>query len=189
MESNKQLVEHNMSHSQFNIKTAVESEVWSMYTPSVASDNTTKELDKGDNNQSSTPWPGRVFIIRSRANGKVITFLNGKIILEAPGGLGTFRWRCTQNKGWMGFQDPASAMYLGCSQSEWLECVVPHHRDCEYILPQKRPDGGYVILMLKGGELRPLATESKEDKMEEVEQKVKLAKWESEEIAWDFIEV
>ena len=165
-----------------------ESEAPTICTPSVTSDNTTKDIHRCEASQSSAPWPGRTFIIRSHENGQVITFLDGKIVLDKPGGLGTFRWRCVEKKGWLGFRDPASARFLGYDQHGYLRCLVDHHKDWEYICPRKRPEGGYVLLVLVKEELLPLGVQTQETE-NGAEQKVKIVKWDSEGIVWDFIEV
>lgn len=147
-----------------------------------------KDLQESENSQSSVPWPGRVFIIRSHKNGQVITLMNGKIILDKPGGLGTYRWRCVEKKGWLGFQDPPGARYLGYDNRGWLRCAVDKHNDWEYICPRKRPEGGYVLLVLVKEELLPLGVHTEETE-NGVGQRVKIAKWNSEGIVWDFTEV
>jgi hypothetical protein len=156
-----------------------ESEAPTICTPSVTSDNTTKDIQRCEASQSSAPWPGRTLIIRSHENGQVITFLDGKIVLDKPGGLGTFRWRCVEKKGWLGFRDPASARFLGYDQHGYLRCLVDHHKDWE---------GGYVLLVLVKEELLPLGVQTQETE-NGAEQKVKIVKWDSGGIVWDFIEV
>jgi hypothetical protein len=129
-------------------------------------------------------------MIRSRFNEKVITLLNGDIVLEKPGSLGTYRWRCVENMGWLGFQDPASANYMGYNEEQRIRCAVDKHYDWEYFSPRKLPDGGYAILTLVEDKktllpigIYPLQAESG------VSQKVMIRDWRSEGIAWDFIEV
>ncbi|CAN9180154.1 unnamed protein product [Alternaria alternata] len=167
-----------------------ESEAPTICTPSVTSDNTTKDIQRCEASQSSAPWPGRTYIIRSHENGQVITFLDGKIVLDKPGGLGTFRWRCVEKKGWLGFRDPASARFLGYDEHGYLRCLMDHHQDYEYMCPRKRPEGGYVLLMLlkKKEELVPLGVQTQETE-NGVQQKLKTVKWDSGGIVWDFIEV
>ncbi|RMZ73904.1 major facilitator superfamily transporter multidrug resistance [Pyrenophora seminiperda CCB06] len=174
-----------MSHNELVAPSIVGSEDWNICTPSATSEDTTKHVQASP---SSIPWPGRTFIIRSRANGLVITFLDGQVILDKPGGLGTFRWRCVEEKGWLGFKDPASALYLGCDKWPWLRCAVPHHRKCEFITPRMRPDGGCVLLACHGESLQPLGVHAGETDKGGVT-KVKVTDWDAEGIVWDFIEV
>ncbi|KAH3974592.1 hypothetical protein HBH52_130520 [Parastagonospora nodorum] len=175
-----------MAHEQPTAPSIVGSETWDICTPSATSENTTKNAS--ETAQSSIPWPGRTFIIRSQTNGHVITFLDGEVILDKPGGLGTFRWRCVEDKGWMGFKDPASAQYLGYHEHGVLACHVPHHRKNEYICPRMRPGGGCVLLVCHDDFLRPLGVFANESE-HGIKQQVKTMDWNSEAMVWDFIEV
>jgi hypothetical protein len=177
-----------MAQDQFDDPVIVEAGTLTICTPSATSDNTTMEFQKSDDLRSSIPWPGRTFIIRSQQNGQVITFLDGQIILDKPGGLGTFRWRCVEKKGWVGFQDPASAMYLGSDDRGWLRCAANKHSDWEYVCPRKRPEGGYVLSALVEKELLPLGVHSKETNSG-LECRIRVGDWKSEGIAWDFVEL
>jgi hypothetical protein len=175
-----------MSQDELVAPSIVGFDTWDSRTPSATSENTTNNVQAL---QSSIPWPGRTFIIRSRANGLVITFLDGQVILDKPEGLGTFRWRCVETRGWLGFRDPASALYLGYDKESWLRCAMDHHQDWEYIAPRMRPDGGFVLLMLVEQALVPLGVCAKKLEHHGDEKKVKLTDWNAEGIVWDFIEV
>lgn len=177
-----------MAQQYPTIPLTADSETATIRTPSMSSENTTKDFQKSENPQSSVPWPGRTFIIQSQETGKVITFLDGEVVLDKPGGLGTFRWRCFEKEGWLGFRDPASARYLGYNCEGWLRCEVEWHQDCEYICPRKRPDGGYVLLVLRHMKLLPLGVHVEETE-DGAEHKVKIGDWNSDGIVWDFIEV
>jgi hypothetical protein len=176
-----------MAHDQPGAPSIVGSESWDICTPSASSENTTKNVSGIEIPQSSIPWPGRTFIIRSHKNGQVITFLDGKVVMDKPGGLGTFRWRCVEEKGWMGFKDPASAQYLGHHEHGLLFCS-PHHRNNEYICPRMRPEGGCVLLVRHDEHLRPLGVFANESENGN-KQKIKIMDWSSDGIVWDFIEV
>jgi hypothetical protein len=177
-----------MAQDQHMAPSIIDSDTWDVCTPATTSEKTSENTQTSETPQSSIPLPGRTFIIRSRANGQVITFLNGKIILDKPGGLGTFRWRCVETLGWMGFKDPASALHLGYDEQSWLRCAMSHHHDWEYICPRMRPDGGFVLMVLVEQELLPLGACGEESE-HGVEQKVKIMDWLSDRIVWDFIEV
>ncbi|XP_014557167.1 hypothetical protein COCVIDRAFT_97711 [Bipolaris victoriae FI3] len=159
-------------------------------TPPTTNSNpiTSKDQQKWESFQSSIPWPGRTFIIRSHDTGQVITFLDGEIILDKPGGFGTFRWRCVERRGWLGFRDPVSARYMGYDSRGWIRCAVDKHNDWEYICVRKRPEGGYVLLVLVENKLLPMGVCSQETGGV-VRQRVKIRDWNSEGIVWDFIEV
>jgi hypothetical protein len=176
-----------MAHDQPVAPSVVGSESSDIYTPSV-SENTTKNALDNDTPQSAIPWPGRTFIIRSRKNGQVITFLDGEVVMDELGGLGTYRWRCVEEKGWIGFKDPASAQYLGYHEHGLLFCRSSHHRNNEYISPRMRPEGGCVLLVRHDEHLRPLGVFANEWG-NTIKQKIKIMDWSSEEIVWDFIEV
>lgn len=179
---------HNMAGDQPVAPSVAESETWDVCTPSATSENTTKNPSIGELPQSSIPSPGRTFIIQSRQDGKVITFLDGEVVLDKIGGLGTFRWRCVEEKGWMGFKDPASALYLGYHEHGLLCCRAPHHKNNEYICPRLLPGGGWALLVRQSDHLRPLGVLSNEAD-DTRKRKIKIAHWTSEGIAWDFIEV
>lgn len=161
-----------------------ESEPLCPYTPSATSNNTIEDSQTFDEGSASIPWPGQYFIIRSRTIGHVITFFNRKIILAQQGGLGILRWRCIQKNGWLGFQDPASSMYLGYDEAGWLCCASYKHSEQEYVCPRKRPEGGYVLLVLVEKEPSPIGVRSTDT----VDQ-IKIRDWKSESIMWDFIEI
>lgn len=177
-----------MAQEHPNILPIIDAKTESICTPSMTSDGTTKDCEKGENFQSSVPWPGRTFIIQSQKTGDVITFLDGEITLDKPGGLGTFRWRCFEKEGWLGFRDPSSARYLGYNERGWLHCAVTWHQDCEYICPRKRPEGGYILLVLVKMQLRPLGVSTEKTK-NGTKHRIKIQDWNSDGIVWDFIEV
>ncbi|KAJ5022942.1 hypothetical protein PSV08DRAFT_404953 [Bipolaris maydis] len=178
----------NMAHGQPTAHSFVGSETWHIPTPSASSEDTTQNASRNEILQSSIPWPGRAFIIRSRKNGQVITFLDGEVVMDKIGGLGTFRWRCVEEKGWLGFKDPASAHCLGYQEHGILFCRFPHHRNNERIFPRMRPEGGYVLLVRHDDHLRPLGVFADQSKSG-TKQKIKIMDWSSEDIVWDFIEV
>ncbi|KAI2478268.1 hypothetical protein Ptr902_10463 [Pyrenophora tritici-repentis] len=175
-----------MAHEQPTAPSVVGSDTWDICTPSATSENTTKNANETP--QCSIAWPGRTYIIRSQMNGHVITFLDGEVVMDKPGGFGTFRWRCVEERGWMGFKDPASAQYLGWHEHDLLFAKVHHHKNNERIFPRMRPEGGCVLLVCKGDSLRPLGVCADESK-DGTKQKVKIAEWDSEGIFWDLIEV
>jgi len=177
-----------MAHDQPVDPSIVGSETWDICTPSASSEDTPKNALGTEIPQSSIPWPGRTFIIRSHKSGKVITFLNGEVVMDKPGGLGTFRWRCVEEKGWTGFKDPASAQYLGFHEHGLLFCKTLHHRNNEYICPRMLPQGGFVLLVHQDKHLRPLGVFANESENGN-KQKIKIMDWSSEEIVWDFVEV
>lgn len=109
----------------------------------------------------SVPRPGETYIIGSSVRGLVLTLLDGRPILDHIGGHGSILWTCFENKGWIGFRNPASGRVLGHKADEkrcTLECRVPHHRGHEYVVLQQA-EGGYIIRLVIWGsknELRAL---------------------------------
>jgi hypothetical protein len=110
------------------------------------------------------------------------------MILDKPGGLGTYRWECVEKKGWLGFQDPVSAKYLGYDSEGWIRCAADAHNDWEYICPRKRPEGGYVLLVLVRKELVPLGVHRQKTE-KGWEQRIKIKDRNASAIVWDFSEV
>ncbi|KAF2702766.1 hypothetical protein K504DRAFT_464898 [Pleomassaria siparia CBS 279.74] len=101
-------------------------------------------------NPSSIPWPGSTFIIRSISDGHVITLLNGEITLAPPGGFGAYRWECVEARGWLGFREHASALFLGHDDQGNIACFGKKHLEWENFSVRMKPDGGYVLLAAHG---------------------------------------
>lgn len=126
---------------------------WTAMTPS--------ESTLGDINSrevvTSVPWPGNTFIITTTESPeRVITFVDGLIVLAPPGGRGSIRWDCIENKGWLGFRDPVSGRYLGHDKHGKLWCVVDKHDEWERFSARHKPEGGYVLLMKHWEKLLPV---------------------------------
>ena len=135
---------------------------------------------------SSVPWPGSTFIIKSAASGEVITLRDGKIALASPTDCGSIFWECVETKGWLGFRDSATGLFLGHNKNSGLWCVAQRHKGWENFCVMARPEGGYVLLMKHGDhKLWPVGIRMEEGiKM--------LAKIESkicEGTVWEFVEV
>jgi hypothetical protein len=174
-----------------------DSEYPTVYTPSMTSPSLTGRLDKQDESQplpsSSVPKSGSSFLIQSVATGKVITFQQGRIVLSPLGGHNMTRWQCVENKGWLGFRDPASGMFLGYDNNEELCCMVRRQDLWENFCVRQRSEGGYLLLMTHyenwimffWNELRPVGM-----KVENGSEKLAVVKdWKSDLIVWQFIKV
>lgn len=96
---------------------------------------------------SSVPWPGSTFIIRAISSGHVLTLQDGQVILASPGGRGSIHWACVENKGWLGFQNLASGMFLGYDKNWKICCAADRQREWENFCVRMTPEGGYVLLM------------------------------------------
>ncbi|KAL8769041.1 MAG: hypothetical protein Q9209_004827 [Squamulea sp. 1 TL-2023] len=131
------------------------------------------------------PWPGSTFIIRSVKSGHVLTLLDGQIVLAQPGGRGSIHWACVETKGWFGFLNVVSGMFLGYDANWKLCCSVERHRWWEFFCVRPRPEGGCVLFTTHYERLWPVGIK--------VEQGVeKLAKIEgggSDGIVWEFAKV
>ncbi|KAH7060981.1 hypothetical protein BKA63DRAFT_528293 [Paraphoma chrysanthemicola] len=158
-----------------------------------AASNISEQTASKSSSGSSIPWPGRTFIIRSVATGKVVTLRHGKVILAALGGHGTIRWECHETNGWIAFREAASYMYLGYDDDGDIRCSVRHHKDWERFCVRQRPDENYVLLMYHFGNMAnkvwkgfcPVGIETKDG----VERLSVIRDWDSETTAWQFIQV
>jgi hypothetical protein len=132
-------------------------------TPSMTSENTLEEyktiLNSSTLLDSSIPQAGSSFIIRHVATDKVVTFQEGDIRLGDIGGHYTFRWKCVEKKGWFGFRDPASHMFMGHNDRGVISCQVKHHKGFEEFCLRHAPGGGYNLLLKHSDELRPIGLE------------------------------
>ena len=128
-----------------------DSEYLTANTPSATSSSLTDRLVKQDEGQllpsSSVPKPGSSFIIQSAETRKVITFHQGRVVLCPIGGHNMTRWQCVENRGWFGFQDPASGMFLGYDKNEEICCTMNRQDLWENFCVRQRPEGGYLLLM------------------------------------------
>ncbi|RDI84775.1 hypothetical protein Vi05172_g5336 [Venturia inaequalis] len=138
---------------------------------------------------SSTPWQGCTYIIRYSKTGEVLTFVDGEVVLEKPGGRGCIKWDCVETGGWVGFKSPVSGRYIGQHDGE-LVCDVDHHLWCEHFIARPVPEGGFVLLMREGHEsLDYLGGGLRVVGSKEVHGKKKVAKVDGDAIIWDFVKV
>ncbi len=114
------------TRNQVALVCVAESDSSCLPTPSSTSHGTILDMSSHDIPQSSpkssAPWPNSTYIIRSVSTGKVITFRRGKIILAPLNGHSAIRWECFEQKGFIGFRDPASYMNLGVDKNGELAC-------------------------------------------------------------------
>lgn len=131
---------------------------------------------------SSIPCPGSTFIIRSTASGRVLTLLDGQVVLAAPGGRGSIHWVCGETKGWLGFQNLASGKFLGHNLKGRLCCSAGRQQGWENFCARMTLGGGYVLLVTHWGELWRVGGY--------VEQGVEmLDRTRGEGIVWEFVRV
>ena len=131
------------------------------------------------------PWPGSIFIIRCVTSGRVITLLDGQIALNAPGGRGSIYWTCVETKGWLGFQNVVSGMFLGHDTKGNLHCSAKRHLSWEYFNVRMRPEGGCVLLMTHFDKLWHVGVKTEAN----VEKLAKIAEGGSDGMTWEFVKV
>jgi predicted RNA binding protein YcfA (HicA-like mRNA interferase family) len=176
-----------MNDPQNDMESVLGSIPTTILTPSMSSENIAEDAKTLANSaghlESSVPQAGSSFILRHAVTDKVLTFQEGDIRLGDVGGHYTFRWKCVENKGWFGFRDPASHMFLGHDDHGIIRCQVKHHKGFEEFCLRHVPGGGYNLLVKHGNELRPIGL--KKDKKNTL---AKIDNW-SEAIVWQFIKV
>ncbi|RMZ84161.1 hypothetical protein DV738_g783, partial [Chaetothyriales sp. CBS 135597] len=94
------------------------------------------ESEKNHMLERDVPIPGNTYIIRSVSCGRLITLMNGRVVLEERGSLGSQNWTFVENdKGHLGLRNPASNQFMGHGGGEnaVIICAVPHHESHEYI--------------------------------------------------------
>lgn len=131
------------------------------------------------------PSPGSTFIIRSVLCGRVITLLDGQIVLISPGSLGSYQWTCVETKGWLGFRNSVSGKFLGHDKSGLLRCSAQKHQEWEHFCCRMRPQGGHVLLMTHWDQLLHVGLRLEQgcEKLARIGDEV------SDGIAWQFIKV
>jgi hypothetical protein len=134
---------------------------------------------------SAVPWPGSTYIIRSAGSAQVLTLLDGQVVLDLSSGRGSIYWQCVETKGWLGFRDPASGLFMGHNMYARLGCTAKRHSEWESFCARMTPNGGYVLLMTQWGKLWPLGVKSENgvQRLEKVEKSV------AEGLVWDFVKV
>ncbi|KAF2803367.1 uncharacterized protein BDZ99DRAFT_468324 [Mytilinidion resinicola] len=134
---------------------------------------------------SSVPWPGSTFIIRSTSSGHVITLVDGQIILAPIGGRGSIHWVCMETKGWLGFRNKASGRLLGHDDKGNLRCAAGRHQGWENFCVRLRPEGGYVLLMTHFERLWHVGIKKEHG----VEKLAKIGDGGNDGLVWEFVKV
>jgi hypothetical protein len=157
----------------------------SAFTP--ASDCST-EVDH--HSGSAVPWHNSTYIIQNVATGKVLSLQGGNICLVSLGGRECVYWDSIEHDGWLGFQQPHSAKYLGYNrgQDHALICTADKHNIWEYFCVRQRRDGHYMLLMptyavltSSWQRLKPVGVQG--DTVKVIED------WNDKSTAWKFIEI
>lgn len=138
---------------------------------------------------SSVPWPGSTFIIRSASSGKVLTLVDGKIILASAGSRGSIHWKCVEQKGWLGFRNTISGRFLGHNKNGRLCCVADRQQGWENFCVRMTPDGGFLLLMTHFEKLWKVGLKTVEGTGEEKLVKMNSADAEEGKVEWVFVKV
>lgn len=136
-------------------------------------------------NSSSVPWPDHTFIIRCLSSGRVLTLLDGQVVLAQPGGRASIHWACVETKGWLGFRNPVSGKYLGHDRSGILRCSADQHNGWEHFYARPRPEGGYILLMKHWEKLYHVGVKVEHG----VERLGKIGEGGSDGLVWEFSKV
>lgn len=136
---------------------------------------------------SSVPWPGSTFIIRSVLTGRLLTLVDGTVVLAPPGGRGSVHWRCVELKGWLGFRNTISGRFLGHNKNGRLCCTADRQQGWENFCVRMTPHENYILLMTHFERLWKVGLKVEGD----VEKLVKMNSKDAEDakIEWDFIKV
>ena len=164
-----------------------DSTIYTATTPPETVDEDSRELSGGaDLGPLLVPYPGSTFVIRSVSCGRVITLLDGQIVLTLPGTHdGHIHWKCAEVKGWLSFQNTASGRFLGHDRAGGLCCSAERHQGWENFCCRMRPEGGCVLLMTHWEKLWHVGnkTEWGEGKL------AKIGEGGFKGIAWEFVKI
>lgn len=114
-------------------------------TPPTTIDNDPYMTYRGHNIAYSIPSPGSTYLIRSVSDGRVITELDGGVVLASEDSLGSKYWRCREFGGRLRFENRGSGLRLGANPEGILRCTVPSPAQCFTLFPSTK--GGHVLVM------------------------------------------
>lgn len=138
---------------------------------------------------TSVPWPGSTFIIRSVLTGRLLTLLDGQVVLAPPGGRGSIHWKCVEEKGWLGFRNTISGRFLGHNKNGRLCCVADRQQGWENFCVRMTPDENYVLLMTHFERLWKVGLKVEGNGAGEKLVKMNAVDAEKGKVEWDFIKV
>lgn len=98
------------------------------------------------------PWANKTYEIRHRPSRKLITLVDGKILLQYPNNAkGGRYWKCTESFGWFGFRNQVSGTYITRTSLHGHQCTWAaqsfEHNASGYFCAKKHPEGGYLLLV------------------------------------------
>ncbi|KAH8803556.1 hypothetical protein F5884DRAFT_509390 [Xylogone sp. PMI_703] len=101
--------------------------------------------------ESAVPWPGRTFKIVDEDKHRAISLVMGNLQLEKDFSQhGSWHWLCVGKKGWLGFRNKASGMFMGHTIDMSITANQPHDLSWDHFCAVRHPDGGYVLRVKHG---------------------------------------
>ncbi|KAF5878473.1 putative dynamin family protein [Botrytis fragariae] len=164
-----------------------------IYTPSSTVISNRRSHGSSDDS-SSNPWPNFTYAIRASSSGKFLASNSGGITLVGPqsGRNPGVRWKCTEIKGWLHFQNTASGCFLGHNFWGEIVCTASVADGWERFTTRPIPEGGHYLLMthwerlwkvgIKGGTLAKIGEG-------ETGGFAFIGEEEGEVVAWDFLRI
>ncbi|KAF2726942.1 hypothetical protein EJ04DRAFT_506493 [Polyplosphaeria fusca] len=146
------------------------------------------KTSEGDNELeliSSIPWPKSTYILSSKSDRRVLTLLDGEVILDTLGGRGSIHWELFESRGWYGIRNVPSGRLLGHDKKGKLICEVKIHNEWECFTPRARPDGGHDLLMRFWDNLVPVCLKTESGK----ERLFRITDGKSKSVVWEFTKV
>ncbi|KAK5997083.1 hypothetical protein PT974_02435 [Cladobotryum mycophilum] len=118
------------------------------YTPLTTAPTAASEV--WDGRVYSVPWPESTYNIIDTASGRVIgldknNYLQLDDIKEDIGSL--HKWLCVEKGGYFGFLNVSTGKYMGHDNHGSMCAVASRQAGWELMMPRKRPDGGYDLLV------------------------------------------
>ncbi|KAK5988320.1 hypothetical protein PT974_12470 [Cladobotryum mycophilum] len=118
-----------------------------------ATEGTYKPNDAWDGRCISIPWPGGTYNIIERSSGRAMVINEHRYIsLQDIGDDPSprHRWMCVEELGNFGFVNIQTGFYLCRDDKFGLGCWGNGVGESEYVIPRKKPDGGYELLFHYG---------------------------------------
>jgi hypothetical protein len=157
----------------------------SIYTPTTTFKNGSAELP-GDHDLSRwVPSDGSTVIIRSVSCGRVLTLVDGQVVLAPLSGRGSIDWKCVETEGWFGFRNCVSNKFITHGRDARLKCSAELRDKCRHFTITPVPDGGYVMQMPDWWVLRPVVINAADG----LQKLGRTGNRLSEGIIWEFIKV
>ncbi|KAJ2989681.1 hypothetical protein NUW58_g3349 [Xylaria curta] len=111
-----------------------------------------------DSSLTSVPEPGRIYMIREKTSGEILTHANGvPTVLLGAGTRGGWQWKCEEHPdGYLGFRDVVSGRYLGRGNKEVYVVEAKKLDARESFVLRPRDPEGYNLCAKDGHKLKPM---------------------------------